>query len=127
MLLPDHRPPGGVRFYEYRNDSRVDGQHDYRRLNLYLSKDGDFVTIWVGLLERVFVDSLFHDRGLEPVDYDETLFRGHISSAEPARHILKALRPKQVLPHPLIVDPNKGIVCDLLKNDEPKVRRRRTN
>ena len=86
VLLQNHRPPGGVRFYEYRNNSRVDGQHDYRRLNLYLSKDGDFVTIWFGLLERVLVDSLFHDHGLEPVDYDEPLFRGHIKSAEQARH-----------------------------------------
>ena len=118
MLLQDYRPPGDVRFYEYRNDSCVDGQHDYRRLNLYLSKDGDFVTIWFGLLEKVLVESLFHDHGLEPVDYDEPLFRGHIKSAEQARHILDALQPEDVLPQILIVDPNKGIRCELIKKDE---------
>jgi len=118
VLLQDYRPPGAVRFYEYRNDSRVDGQPNYRRLNLYLSKDGDFVTIWFGLLEKVFVESLFHDHGVEPVDYDEPLFRGHIESVEQARHILKALRPEGVLPQILTVDPNKGICCELIKRDE---------
>jgi hypothetical protein len=99
----------------------VDGQHDYRRLNLYLSTDGDFVTIWFGLLESVLVEFLFHDHGLEPVDYDEPLFRGHIESAEQARHILKALRPEAVLPQILAVDPSKGIVCEPIEsmNDRP--------
>jgi hypothetical protein len=118
VLLHDHQPPGNVQFYEYRNDFRVNGQHDYRRLNLYLSKDGDFVTIWFGLLERVLVESLFHDHGLEPVEYDEPLFRGHIKSAEQAQQILKALRPEGVLPQILTVDPNKGIVCEPIKRDE---------
>ena len=95
----------------------MNGQHDCRRLNLYLSQDADFVTIWFGLLEKVLVDSLFHDHGLEPVDYDEPLFRGHIESAEQARHILKALRPEDVLPQMLTIDPSKGIVCELIKRD----------
>ncbi|MGH7867996.1 MAG: hypothetical protein ACREP9_10310, partial [Candidatus Dormibacteraceae bacterium] len=69
VLLQDWQSPGGVRFYEYRNAPLVDGQHDHHRLNLYLSKDREFVTIWFGLLERVLVDSFFHDHGLEPVDY----------------------------------------------------------
>jgi hypothetical protein len=118
VLLQDHRPPGGVRCYEYRNNSRVNGQHDYRRINLYLSTDGDFVTIWFGLLERVLVESLFHDHGLEPVDYDEPLFRGHIESAEQACHILKALRPEAVLPQILTVDPSNGIICEPIKTHE---------
>ena len=117
VLLQDHRPPGGVRFYEYRNDSHVEGQADYRRLNLYLSKDRDFITIWFGLLEKVFVESLFHDHGLEPLDYDEPRFRGHIESAEQGRQILKALRPEGVLPQVLRADPDKGIVCELIKKD----------
>jgi hypothetical protein len=93
----------------------VDGRHDYRRLNLYLSKDGDFVTIWFGLLEKVLVEPLFHDHGMEPVDYDEPLFRGHIESTEQARHILRALRPEDALPQILTVDPTKGIVCEPVK------------
>ncbi len=51
VLLPTHRPPGDVKFYEWRNHARVDGTHDYRRLNGYLSQDGKFVTIWFGVLE----------------------------------------------------------------------------
>jgi hypothetical protein len=64
------------------------------------------------------VESLFHDHGLEPVEYDEPLFRGHIKSAEQAQQILKALRPEGVLPQILTVDPNKGIVCEPIKRDE---------
>jgi hypothetical protein len=117
VLLQEYRPPGGVQFYEYRNGSCVDGQPDYRRLNLYLSKDHDFVTIWFGLLDKVFVESLFDDHGLEPVEYNEPLFRGHIESAEQGRQLLKALRPESVLPQILTVDPDKGIVCELIKRD----------
>jgi len=38
VLLPRHQPPGGVRYYEYRNHARADGVQDYHRLNLYLTQ-----------------------------------------------------------------------------------------
>jgi hypothetical protein len=41
--------PGGVAVYEYANHRLVDGKSDFLRINAYLSKDGDFVTIWRGL------------------------------------------------------------------------------
>ena len=78
--LKDFEYPGGVLVYEYDNHPVVDGAPDFLRLNLYLSKDGDYVTIWFGLL-----DPLFAELRLGPVqtpanfsfeEYDEVLFRG---------------------------------------------------
>ncbi len=115
VLLPDHQPPGGMRFFEFRNHACVDGTLDYRRLNLYLSQDGAFITIWWGCLESFAIEVLFRDHGLEPADYDEPLFRGYIDSEEQARHILKALRPCDRLPQVLRGDPNRGIVCESLE------------
>jgi hypothetical protein len=115
VLLPDYRPPGNVRFYEYRNHVCVDGKPDYHRLNLYLTQDGHFVTIWFGVLDNILVEALFRDHGLEPVNYDEPLFRGYIESDVEARHILKALRVDRVYPQMLRAEPTKGIVCDTLE------------
>lgn len=113
VLLPNHQPPGGVRHYEYRNHAFADGIHNYHRLNLYLTQDGDFVTIWFGLLESIFLDELFGD--MPPPEYDEPLFRGHIESEEQARHILKALRPETWGAHHLRRDAEHGIVCEMLE------------
>lgn len=118
LLLPDHRPAGEVNFYEYRNHARVDGAHDYHRLNLYLSQDDHYVTIWFGLLEEAFISELFPE-GFDPPIYDEPLFRGHIESAEQGRHILKALRPESWLPQILRRDPAHGVTCEILENIRP--------
>ena len=112
--LPDYRPPGGVRFYEYHNHVCVDGKPDHLRLNLCLTQDGQFVTIWFGLLEKVLVESWFRHHGLEPVDYDEPLFRGYIESEDGARHILQALRVDRIFPQILKAEPTQGIISELL-------------
>ena len=49
--------PGGVAVYEYANHAVVDGTPDFLRINAYLSQDGDFVTVWRGLLEPLFAES----------------------------------------------------------------------
>jgi len=49
--------PSGVAVYEYANDAIVDGNPDFLRINAYLNKDGDFVTVWRGLLEPLFAES----------------------------------------------------------------------
>ncbi len=97
VRLRDFEFPGGVSVYELANHTLVDGRADYLRINAYLSRDGDFVTIWRGLLEPLFVES--HLGSIDvPNDFDlresytEELFKGWIDSAETARHIVKALR-----------------------------------
>jgi hypothetical protein len=48
--------PGDVPVYEYANHSAVDGTKDFSRLNLYLTKDGTYVTIWWGLEDVAWLD-----------------------------------------------------------------------
>ena len=59
VRLQDFQIPGGVDVYEVRNHPAVDGHADVLRLNIYLSKDGMFVTIWSGLLEPTMTEGLF--------------------------------------------------------------------
>lgn len=112
VLLLNHQPPGGPRFYERRNHSKADGTHDYHRLNVYLTQDGDFVTVWFGLLELWILAELFGDD--DPPEYDEPLFRGYIESEEQAGLILKALRLETFSPQILKRDATRGVTCDLL-------------
>ena len=88
--------PGGIAAYEYRNHAAVDGQTDMMRLNIYLSRDGSYVTIWVGLIEPAMAEAAFELDQLRDLNfadlYCETLFRGHIDSAAAAAVILAALR-----------------------------------
>jgi len=114
VRLRDFRTPGDFVVYEYRNHRCVDGHHDFYRLNCYLSQDGEFVTVWTGLLEDVMVEAMFLDHGVPPMNYTESIFRGYIETDEQARHILRALRLGQGFPQILRADPSHGIVCELL-------------
>jgi hypothetical protein len=98
--LNDFRIGGVVPVYEYKNHPAVDGTKEFLRLNLYLTRDGNYVTIWYGLLEPLFAEAELTDGRLasvaKPADmdfihsYNEDLFRGDIDSAETAKHIFKA-------------------------------------
>lgn len=48
VQLRDFQTGGTVPTFEYQNHPAVDGTADFLRLNLYLTKDGDYVTIWHG-------------------------------------------------------------------------------
>jgi hypothetical protein len=80
-----------------------------------LSQDGEFVTIWFGLLEPIFLERWFREKGLELPGYNEELFRGYIDSEDQARHILRALRPHAWRPQVLKPDAERGIICDTLE------------
>ncbi len=86
--------PVSVDVYELRNHALVDGMVDVLRINIYLSKDGSFVTIWNGLVEPMLAEGQFEIPDLPSFQdmYCETLFRGHIEWEEEALVILKALR-----------------------------------
>lgn len=116
--------PSGVYVYEYRNHPTVNGAPNFLRLNLYLSKDGSYVTIWRGLLEPVAAEAELSNAGMSKSHdlhslYDEPLFKGHIDSIETATHILKALRIGQPghheRPQVLSVTAGSGLRCDFLK------------
>jgi hypothetical protein len=112
--------PGGVAVYEYANDAIVDGNPDFLRINAYLSQDGDFVTVWRGLLEPLFAESRLGFVNL-PVDFDfhrnyrEELFRGYIESQEAAGHVIKALRVDSAPPQVLSTGTDGKLRCDVVE------------
>jgi hypothetical protein len=112
--------PGGVPVYEYANDSVVDGDPDFLRINAYLSKDGDFVTVWRGLLEPLFAESRLGFVDL-PDDFDfhenytEELFRGYIESQEAGRHVIKALRLDAASAQVLSAGTDGKLRCDVIE------------
>ena len=112
--------PGGVTVYEYANNAVVDGNPEFLRINAYLSKDGDFVTVWRGLLEPLFAESHLGFVDL-PDDFDfhenytEELFRGYIESQEAARHVMKALRLNATPAQVLSTGTDGKLRCDLIE------------
>jgi hypothetical protein len=112
--------PGGVAVYEYANNAAVDGSPDFLRINAYLSKDGDFVTVWRGLLEPLFAESRLGFVDL-PDDFEfrenftEELFRGYIESQEAARHVIKALRLDATPVQVLSTGTDGKLRCDLIE------------
>ena len=94
IRLRNFQIPVGVEVYELRNHAVVDGMVDVLRLNIYLSKDGSFVTIWNGLVEPMLAEGQFEIPDLPDFHdiYCERLFRGYIEFNEDALVILKALR-----------------------------------
>jgi hypothetical protein len=119
VRLRDFEFPGGVSVYEHASHASVDGMPSFLRLNVYLSRDSDFVTIWRGLLEPLFAESHLGFVDL-PEDFDfresynEELFKGWIESEEAARHIVKALRLDDVLPQMLSAAADGNLQCDLI-------------
>jgi hypothetical protein len=117
VLLPDWKMAETLRFYEYRNHAVVDGKTDVLRLNVYLTQDSNFVTIWFGLIEPFMAEGLF-ELPIDDLDfqsmYCEPLFRGYIESQDEAAVILKAIRLRQYgTPQVLRGAPN-DLRCELL-------------
>ena len=118
VRLRDFEFPGGVSVYEYANHALVDGKPSFLRINAYLSTDGDFVTIWRGLLEPLFAEPHLGfvelPDGFDPREsYTEELLRGWIGSAETARHVLKALRLDGTPPYVLTTGADGKLQCDV--------------
>ena len=130
--LRDFKIAGDVPVYEYNNHPAVDGMKDFLRLNVYLAMDGNYVTIWHGLLEPMFTEAECSEGRLASVEkpveidffnlYNEDLFRGYIDSDEDARCIVKALRigenGRYALPQVLSRGANNKLRCDLMEKVE---------
>jgi hypothetical protein len=127
ILLQDFRIPGDVSAYEFQSHRIVDGRKDFLRLNIYLTKDHNFVTIWRGLLDLLGTEAEFESGRMASVklpdhfdfrSYSEDLFRGYIDSRETAEHIFKALRISGnhtcSLPQALTTGPDRKLRCDQL-------------
>lgn len=114
VRLEGYQPPGEVTYYEFNNHERVDGKPDFYRLNYYLSCDGEFVNVWWGLLDPVLLSSFFEGVPVEPLEYEERLFRGWLHSKHQGEEVLGALRLKTLKPQTLKKSEARGIVCELL-------------
>jgi len=129
--LRDFKLGGKVAVFEHQCHPSVDGIPNFLRINHFLTKDGDYVTIWQGLLESVFVEAVLNRGAAMPIEmpsdfdfsgsYDEQLFRGYIESQEAARHIFKALRisipPRHALQR-LGRDKDNKLMCGAI--DDPR-------
>jgi hypothetical protein len=124
VQLEDFRFPGDVSVYEYKNHPAVNGKEDFLRLNLYLTMDNNYVTIWHGLLEPIFTEAECENGRLasvaKPEDFD---FRGYVDSDEAAGYIFKALRvgeaQRYLLPQVLSRGTDDKLECDWLQEDAP--------
>jgi len=129
VQLRDFRIAGSVAVYEYKNHPAVDGTKEFLRLNLYLTLDGSYVTVWHGLLEPLFAEAEFAEGRLASVrapanmdfmhSYNEDLFRGYIDSAKTAEHIFKALRVgedgRYTVPAILVGGTDNMLTCRLME------------
>ncbi len=119
FLKLDFAFPGGVPVYERDLEGIDQPAYDKMRLNCYLAQDGDFVTVWYGLIDA-HMTGISLGFGDDPTfdfteQYEETLFRGYIADDEVGGVILQALRLEEQTPNILIM-PEKGqLECRLLK------------
>ena len=113
---------GSLCFYEYRSGDFCNGKMDRHRINVYLTQDGDFVTVWHGIFDPAFIDQAYLDLlekfGLGDFDfsanYNTPLLRAYIESKDQAEVILAALRFESLPPSIIHIDEERGIVCDRL-------------
>ena len=97
----DYKLPDVV-FYEKDHESIDKNQEkDWRRLDLYLSKSGNYVWIWYGVIDAAIADIAYEEKhGFTWTDsnQDETLFRGYIDNRLEAEIIFLAIRMDRYLP-----------------------------
>lgn len=132
IKLRDFQIPGGrgVSVYEYKNHPTVMGSKDYLRLNLYLTRDRNYVTIWHGLLDPMGTEWELRNGRLASMEkpdstfdyrssYNEELFAGYIDSDTAAKYIFKALRVgsdnRYTLPQVLRAGSDNRLRCDVLE------------
>lgn len=119
FLKLDFTFPNAVAVFERKLEGIDQSAHDQMRLNCYLSQDGDFVTVWDGLIDA-HMTGMSLGFGDDPTfdfseQYEETLFRGYIANDDEGTVILKALRLEQRTPNVLVVPENGRLECRLLK------------
>ena len=109
----------GLTFFERELNMEPKTKPDFLRLNIYLSQDGAFVTIWSGLFDPA------PSEGVLPVNlppdfdfremYNQDLFRGYIETDAEANVIFKALRFGDYRAGVLFADKAGCLVCSSLE------------
>jgi len=114
----DLNGPGGMQWFElHRPDLIMDGR-DVLRLNVYLTRDVDFTTIWYGLIDPLIAEArlgIGDDRDLDLAQlYETILFRGDIGDASFGASVLKAIRVTRMAPALLQLSDEHGLECQPL-------------
>jgi hypothetical protein len=94
--------PPDLRFYELDHpDIDKSIEKDWRRFNVFLSKDGDYVTIWYGPVNLLAASMEYEElEGFElsAEQHTEYRFRGYIKTREEGAVIWNALNLKKYSP-----------------------------
>lgn len=106
---------GKAKVYEHEREGIDQSSYDTMRLNTYLSQDGDFVTVWWGLIDATMTeialgfsdDPTFNFRE----QYEEPLFRGYIPDNATGATILTALRFERMTPNILTLTEQEKLEC----------------
>jgi len=98
-----HQGPGGLLWFE-RLVPGVDlSGSDPLRLNVFLTRDGDFTTIWFGFIDPFIAEFEVGVSDDPEVNfsqlYESVLFRGDISEDAFGAQVLKAIRTWQYPPN----------------------------
>ena len=111
----DLNGPGGMQWFElHRPDLIMDGR-DPLRLNVYLTRDGEFTTIWYGLIDALIAEArlgIGDDRDLDLAQlYETILFRGDIGDDSFGAGVLKAIRVTRMAPAVLRISNEHELEC----------------
>lgn len=114
-----------LHFFERDTGQFPIGKVNPRRLNIYLSQDGEYVTIWEGLFDPILLDAEILGTVPEELhdifsSYNTQIYRGYISDAQTAQTILSSLRYEQYSASELHINAEHGLSCDLITGNSPK-------
>ena len=107
--------PGGTQWFEHHHPDLVMEGRDPLRLNVYLTRDGDFTTIWYGLIDPLIAEvrlGIEDDPELDLTQlYETALFRGDIEDDVFGASVLKATRVTRMAPAILRMSDEHGLEC----------------
>lgn len=108
----------GLTFFERDLNMEPKAKPDFLRLNVYLTQDGPFVTIWSGLFDPHLSDEVLPEKIPKNFNlgemYNQDLFRGYIETDAVANVIMKALHFEKYPPNVLEADSDGRLVCSAL-------------
>ena len=107
--------PGGIQWFELHHPGLFMDGRDVLRLNVYLTRDGDFTTIWYGLIDPLIAEAklgIDGDRDLDLAQlYETILFRGDIENDAFGARVLKAVRVTRMAPAIIRMSDENGLEC----------------
>jgi len=103
FFLRDDKPlPFDIECYELDHpDIDKNIKKDWKRINVFMSRDNDFVTIWVGPVDVHFACHLYEEEYGFEISAEQNIenyFRGHIRTKSEGEVIWNAVRLKKYTP-----------------------------